>query len=339
MFKEETEIEEKRKITELYEGVVDKEASDEVASDGVASDGTVVGDRIACTVKKGEDWDRSMEGIRKFPGSGRLEGWSVEERDRIRGGGRKIYEATVHADKNSTIQVLKMIFNRRGFLRVVHSDRGSHFHNHEVDEFAKQNGINWVFGGPGTAKTQGKAERAIRSIKRSVAKLTSEDPKAWKQLIIPTIFSFNSKIGSIGFSPLQLLYGYQSRSAIHNLVLPTTASDKTANTNSIILRRRERLDEIRHRETEQQLKTWEKRVEKHAQSLQHHHYHAGDLILYQNYAKRNKPGDPWSVRWRGPATGTRVTSKGKVDFRLLDGTVCKGWHSDRLKPFILRQDN
>ena len=103
------------------------------------------------------------------------------------------------------IQMLKRIFNQRGFPRVVHSDRGSHFYNHEVDEFVKENGINWVFGGPGTVKTQGKAERAIRSIKRSIAKLASEDPKAWKQLIVPTIFSFNSKIGSIGFSPFQLL--------------------------------------------------------------------------------------------------------------------------------------
>ena len=41
MFKEGTEIEEKRKRTELYEGVVDKEASD-----GVASDGSVVGDSV-----------------------------------------------------------------------------------------------------------------------------------------------------------------------------------------------------------------------------------------------------------------------------------------------------
>ena len=38
------------------------------------------------------------------------------------------------------------------------------------------------------------------------------------------------------------------------------------------------------------------------------------------------------------ATVIRVTSKGKVDLRLLDGTIYKGWHSDRIKPFVLRQD-
>ena len=48
--------------------------------------------------------------------------------------------------------------------------------------------------------------------------------------------------------------------------------------------------------------------------------------------------DPWSDRWKGPALGIRVTSKGKVDSRLLDGMAYKGWHSDRIKPFILRQD-
>ena len=109
VFKDKTEIEEKRKITELYKGVVDKEAIY-----GVASDGSVVGDRTTCTVKKGEDWDRWMEGIRKFPEFSKLEGWSMGKRDRIRRGRRKMYEAIVHADKNSTIQVLKKIFHRRG---------------------------------------------------------------------------------------------------------------------------------------------------------------------------------------------------------------------------------
>ena len=93
-----------------------------------------------------------------------------------------MYEATVHVDKNSTIHVLKKIFNRRGFLRVVHSDRGSHFHNHEVDEFARENGINWVFGGPGTAKTQEKldeirhlaTERQLETWKNRVALVITE---------------------------------------------------------------------------------------------------------------------------------------------------------------------
>ena len=123
-----------------------------------------------------------------------------------------------------------------------------------------------------------------------MAKLANEDPKAWKQLIVPTVFSINSKIDSIGFSPFQLLYGYQPRSAIKKLILQATTNVNTRN--SIVLLRTEKLDEIRHRATEQQLVMWKKRVEKHVLSLKHHQYHVRDLVLYHNIAKRNQAGDP-----------------------------------------------
>ena len=118
--------------------------------------------------------------------------------------------------------------------------------------------------------------------------------------------------------------------------MPTTMTTTTSN--RVILLRKEKLDEIRHLVTERQLETWKNRVDKHSLSLICHHYYVGDLVLYQSYAKKGKPGDPWSDRWRGPAIIVKVTSKGKVDFRLPDGTVYKGWHSDRIKPFILRKD-
>ena len=46
---------------------------------------------------------------------------------------------------------------------------------------------------------------------------------------------------------------------------------------------------------------WKKRVNKYNAGLSNHQYNKGDLILYQNYAKKNKPGVPWLDKWRGPA--------------------------------------
>jgi transposase InsO family protein len=61
---------------------------------------------------------------------------------------------------------------------IIHSDRGLHFHNTAVLAWAEKLGIKWVFGSPGVAKTQGKAERAIRTVKNSIHRLAEENPKA-----------------------------------------------------------------------------------------------------------------------------------------------------------------
>ena len=92
------------------------------------------------------------------------------------------------------------------------------------------------------------------------------------------------------------------RSAIQNLILPATANtnpNADGTENSIVLLRRENLDEIRHRTTD---RTTTRDVEKAS-------WKACTVIkvppiscrgsgIISNYAKRNKPGDPWSDRWK-----------------------------------------
>lgn len=113
--------------------------------------------------------------------------------------------------------------------------------------WAVENGIKWVYAGPGTPKTQGKAERGIRSIKRSIAKVANQDNKAWKGLLQATQFSFNTKIGSMGFSPFQLLYGYQPRLAVENLIMPTTFKSVSEEERyQLVILKNEKLDEICH---------------------------------------------------------------------------------------------
>ncbi|RPB19942.1 hypothetical protein L211DRAFT_870938 [Terfezia boudieri ATCC MYA-4762] len=119
-----------------------------------------------------------------------------------------------------------------------------------------------------------------------------------------------------------------------NLVLPMEVGRYE---DKMVFLRNEKLDEIRHLATERQLKAWEHRVEQYQAKLRDHEYLVGDLVLFQNYAKRHKPGSPWEDRWKGPARITYITSKGKIDFQTTNGTIHKGWHTDRVKPFILRE--
>ncbi|KAF8471100.1 hypothetical protein BDZ91DRAFT_717717 [Kalaharituber pfeilii] len=142
------------------------------------------------------------------------------------------------------------------------------------------------------------------------------------------MFSFNSKIGSLSYSPFQLLYGYQPQSVIQNLILPAAEPSEGPRQHRYL--HKEKLDEIRHLTTSRQLKQWEKRMQKYQAGLRKHQYHVGDLILFQNYAKRGKPGSPWDDKWRGPAKITHISTKGKIP----DHSQYRGRHTDRIKPFI-----
>jgi len=91
------------------------------------------------------------------------------------------------ATGDATVKILMTYCLRYGFPRAIHTDRGSHFNNHEGLDWAKENGIRWVFARPGTAKTKCKAEGVIRSMKRDIAQLANQDPRASGQQTVPHI--------------------------------------------------------------------------------------------------------------------------------------------------------
>lgn len=74
--------------------------------------------------------------------------------------------------------------------------------------------------------------------------------------------------------------------------------------------------------------------------ISRHTYRRGDLVLYQNYAIAEKFDHPFEYRWRGPVQIVYVSRKGKVNLRHLNGSnyVMKGWHTDKIRPYFLRED-
>jgi hypothetical protein len=81
---------------------------------------------------------------------------------------------------------------------------------------------------------------------------------------------------------------------------------------------------------------WARRTEAYNKHLRRHRYEIGDLFLYLNYALKGKPGHPWEHRWKGPVTVVRLASKGNLDLEHPEGDVMKGWHTDKVRPYVLR---
>jgi transposase InsO family protein len=249
-------------------------------------------------------------------------------------------EACSRATAEMTIRLLEGYCTRFGFPRVIHSDHGPHFDNEECRSWATASGIKWIFGSPGQAKGQGKVERSIRDVKTSIRKLADEQPKIWLKLLKDSQFAFNTRYpySQRGDSPAMLLFGYNPRLRVVNLiepaqVLPTPRAGMIEHFRQLRLAR---LDCISNEAVTRQLDQWTQRTEAYNKHLRSHRYRVGDLVLYQNYSLKGKPGHPWAHRWRGPVTIIHISFKGKLDLQHPEGDIMKGWHTDKVRPYVLR---
>ena len=68
------------------------------------------------------------------------------------------------------IAVLRMLFATHGLCDVIVSDNGSAFTGAEFEQFLTKNGIKHSTSAPFHPRTNGEAERAVRSFKDAMRK-------------------------------------------------------------------------------------------------------------------------------------------------------------------------
>jgi hypothetical protein len=211
-------------------------------------------------------------------------------------------------------------------------------------DWSRESGIKWVFGGPGVAKSQGKAERSIKDVKGTMRKvMMDEGKKDWVSVLPQAQFAYNTRVpyGTYGLTPSVLLFGYTLRAPILNLVAPVPSLLELEGTLKVakeLHRLREiRLQAVREEAVDRNLEYWRERSLKHDAGLRRHTYQVGDLVLVQNYTLANGFGRPWDRRWKGPFKITHISRKGKVDLVDSIGTRLRGWHTDKLRPYHLRR--
>jgi hypothetical protein len=159
-------------------------------------------------------------------------------------------------------------------------------------------------------------------------------------LLPGTQFAFNTRTPDTGFSPAMLLFGFNPRSPIENLVDPPANSEEVEidpeTRSTLQATRLATLDARRIEATDNALKIWEQRVIAYDRKLRRHKYQVGDLVLFQKTALHDTFGRPWDDRWRGPAQIIHITRKGKLDLQHPSGDVIRGWHTDKVRPYVLR---
>jgi len=112
-------------------------------------------------------------------------------------------------------QVLyKEVISRYGVIRELLSDRGSSFRNRLIVQLCKLLNIKHRFTSPHHPQTDGKAERMIQTVVRSM-KLACKDQSEWADKITPVLMSYKATISSsIGTSPFYAMCGREVRLGI-----------------------------------------------------------------------------------------------------------------------------
>ena len=90
--------------------------------------------------------------------------------------------------------------------RII-SDNATCFTATNLKAFMKNEGIDWHTVMAYAPMSNGKAERMIGTIKKSVTKAVKNNPKSW-DLVVPSIlYGYRRRQGPSGFSPFELMYG------------------------------------------------------------------------------------------------------------------------------------
>ena len=101
----------------------------------------------------------------------------------------------------------KEIIARYGVMRELLSDQGSSFKNKLVAQLCKLLNIKHRFSSAHHPQTDGKAERMIQTVIRSL-KLICENQSQWVEKLTPVLMSYRSTVSmAIGMSPYHALFG------------------------------------------------------------------------------------------------------------------------------------
>lgn len=121
---------------------------------------------------------------------------------------------TKDTSTTATIRLLRSVFAQFGLPRTIVSDNGSNFTSAEFKEFCDSNNIKHIRSTPYHAKTNGLAERAVRTFKErfTAAKESTADQDLRLQRFL--ISYRNTPHSTTGRSPAELMFGRRLRTRL-----------------------------------------------------------------------------------------------------------------------------
>ena len=196
---------------------------------------------------------------------------------------------TSSATSQVTIKKMHSTFATLGIPEMLVTDNGTAFTSTEFDQFAKRNGIRHVTTSPYHPASNGLAERAVKTFKEGMRKLSNGSIET---KLSRFLFKYRSTPQSTtGVSPAELMFGRPLRSQL-DLMRPSVQSN------------------VIHRQEQQK--------HGHDQRAKERSFNPGELVYVRNFGQ----GTTWMqgtiVQAHGPVAYTVSLEDGRVVRRHLD---------------------
>jgi len=113
---------------------------------------------------------------------------------------------------STVAEILLEIFSRIGLPNKIHSYRGSQFTSDMMREVYRLLNVKQSMTTPYHVSCKGIVDNFNKTIKNLLKKVTAEKSKDWHRYLGPLMFAVrDTPQDSTGFTPFELLYGYQVR--------------------------------------------------------------------------------------------------------------------------------
>ena len=205
-------------------------------------------------------------------------------------------------DSETVAEALFEICSRVGFPTTLTSDNGTNFTSKTFQAFLQLLQVRHIKTSVYHAQSNGITERYNGTLKRCLRRLAMEDPRNWDRCVPAVLFAYrDSRHGSTGYSPFELIYGHRVRGPLEFLKEcweSDQIDQEDRDVHTYILEMRKRLQETCQLAHESLLKSQEKNKAIFDRRARRRVLRPGDQVLLLLPTDLKK----LLLKWKGPFT-------------------------------------
>ena len=239
-------------------------------------------------------------------------------------------------DTETVAEALVDIFSRLGIPEEILSDLGTQFVSDCMKEVARLLSIKQLTTTPYHPMCNGLTEKFNGTLKTTLKRLCSEQPRLWHRYINPLLFAYPEVAQeSTGFSPFELLYRRAVRGPmfiLKELWTKEVEVPEVKNSYQYVFELREKLEDTLKIAHEELQKAQQKGKHYYDRKTKVRKFQPGDKVLVLLPTDHNK----LLMQWKGPYEVSAVV--GINDYKVRVKDKLKVYHSNLLKAYIEREE-
>ncbi|KAK7106795.1 hypothetical protein V1264_018009 [Littorina saxatilis] len=237
-------------------------------------------------------------------------------------------------DTETVAEALVDIFSRIGVPEEILTDLGTQFVSECMEEVNRLLSIRHLTTTPYHPMCNGLVEKFNATLKSTLKKLCSEQPRQWHRYINALLFAYREvPQESTGFSPFELMYGRTVRGPMQilkELWTKDVDTPEVKNSYQYVFELREKLEETLEIARENLRKSQDSRKHYYDRKAVNRKFTPGNKVLILLPTDHNK----LLMQWKGPYEVEAVV--GINDYKVNVGKKSKIYHANLLKLYVER---